>query len=330
MILAASGCSGIPTEPSSLIEPTQTSEANIPPSPSPEPTPTPAINRILLVSGQVNGDFLQKLQSTISAQANQAQMVFETVESVQPNEIQPQDKVVIFLSPPGDLINWTSTSPQTQFVAISNQEMQTAENLSLIRSDPAQQSFLLGFIAALVAPDFRVGGLFDANDPLASQLQDSFSNGARYYCGRCVPVYAPVVFFPVAGNVSNPTDNTAWQTAFAEMDTANRLEVIALPAAALQPDLLGTIQNEDILMVGTQIPADEYRSKWVATVRQDTIQAIEEILPGLLKGEGGKNLSASLVIEDVNEAWLTPGKKALAEKLIEDLRGGWINPLSVP
>jgi hypothetical protein len=72
----------------------------------------------------------------------------------------PALKVVIVLPPDPGLAALTAAAPGVQFLAIGIPDLPTASNLSSIGATgvPAdQQAFLAGYIAGLVAPEWKVG-----------------------------------------------------------------------------------------------------------------------------------------------------------------------------
>jgi len=159
---------------------------------------------------------------------------------------------------------------------------------------------------------------------------DAFSNGARYLCGRCVPVYAPVISFPLTTSVSESHAFEGWKNAFDELNQ-NRIQSLYLPPQAATTELLDYLASQSVLLVGSSTPLEGYTSIWAATVRLDTITALEDMWADLLQPDTGpKVVNAPVVIGDINEQLLTPGKLGLVEKVAADLASGWIAPLSLP
>ena len=93
-------------------------------------------------------------------------------------------------------------------------DLSAGGNLSVVRQLEVQRTFMAGYITTLIAPDWRAAGLLpDA----PADLQDAFINGGRYWCGRCIPMYAPLVLFPLAGTQPAGTDAAGWQSTLQDL-----------------------------------------------------------------------------------------------------------------
>jgi hypothetical protein len=126
-----------------------------------------------------------------------------------------------------------------------------------------------------------------------AQLQDAFINGGRYWCGRCIPLYPPVVSFPLVAVQPAATGAAGWQGAVTQQQKSV-LEAIYLSPAAQSPELLKTLFAQKLVLLGTQAPAAEIRSRWVATLRFDPLPALQKLWPGLLAGKGAQTAEAGL------------------------------------
>jgi hypothetical protein len=289
--------------------------------PTAEPTDSPG--RILLVV-PAGVQPAENVREVLQALAAERGLAFETRPAIQSTDLTPADPLVVLVEPAEDPSNLAAAVPGTQFLAVSTPYLEGHDNLSVIRVDRAQLAFLGGYIAQMIAPDFRGGGLFPAASP---ELADAFTNGGHYLCGRCVPVFAPVVFFPQAAGA----DSTGWLAAYDELQK-NRLETLYLSAEATQPDVMQAAASAGIVLLGETYPGDEYRSAWAVTLYPDVQQAVGRTSGELLNGETSPGFTAfaPIVLTDLNENWLTPGKQTQIYTLIDDLANGWVYPLSVP
>lgn len=306
------------------------------PSPSPvttvavPPTPTPAPASVWLIAGSdVDARLREDYSNALANKAAQDNLAFEVLDSFRQSDLPADLKVVIFLAPPDDISTLAAGLPNTQFVAVTSADLQPAANLSVIRMADNQAVFLAGYLATLNAPDFRSGALFVDDAANSALLQDSFINGGRYFCGRCAPVFAPIVLFPQVGVVPANTDATGWQTAFDALNQ-NNIEMLYLPAEGLLPDFLAYLSGKNVKIISNVPPPAGSEDLWVATVQSDTLAAITVLWPDLIAGTGGKIGLASLALTNVNSANLSIGRQQLAEKIIPDLTNGVISPLSVP
>ena len=118
-------------------------------------------------------------------------------------------KVVIAFPPDPGLAALTAAAPGVQFLAVDIPNLATAPNLSSIGANgfPVdQQAFLAGYIAGLVAPEWKVGILSQKDNPCGDIAVTAFTNGFVYYCGSCRnPLFPqPAGIYPVVVRI--PSD----------------------------------------------------------------------------------------------------------------------------
>lgn len=331
ILILASGCTGAVntavTQPPADDIPTPT---GTPDKASPVPSDTPAPNLVRLVVKAGDGaDYTDEISARLRELASQAGYAVEQSESLTESELQ-NTIAVFWIGDPAELNPLAASAPQIPFVLIGSDKPEPAVNISEIHMSADRVSFIAGLVAILIAPDRRAGGLFSADDPLSPQRMDAFNNGARYFCGRCVPVYAPVVFFPLTSAVSGGQGDEAWKAAFDELNQ-NRIESLYLPPEAASREMLDYLTGQSVRLVGTASPPEGYASMWAATVTQDPVAALEELWPHLsATGTPGHVINAPIVLRDVNDLLLPPGRQDLVEKIAAELAAGWIEPLSVP
>ncbi len=96
-------------------------------------------------------------------------------------------KVVIALPPDPGLAALTAAAPGVQFLAVGIPGLAAAPNLSSIGAAGLpvdQQAFLAGYIAGMVAPEWRVGILIpERYRRRRAAVRDAFTNGYHFYCG---------------------------------------------------------------------------------------------------------------------------------------------------
>ena len=293
-------------------------------------TATPVVNKLILVAPpDVKSPTPQDVQAALSDLAKQPGLSMETVSSIQPGDIKPEWKVVVFLGVPSNLSDLTGAAPKTQFIVIGPGDLSGAANLSVVRLNVEQQAFLAGYLAETIAPDWRVGGLLPNDGPLGADLESTFRNGGYYQCGTCDPVNGPVVGFPLTATLPSNSDPSAWQGAAADMEK-NVINVMYVAPEASSPNLLADLVSKGIVLIGGQTPPDQFRSKWAATVRQDAIASLRSIWPDVIAGKGGMTVNAQLQVVDINPDLLSTGRLRLVQETMSDLQAGLIDPLSVP
>ncbi|GAP11513.1 hypothetical protein BECAL_02702 [Bellilinea caldifistulae] len=330
LVILIAGCNGNP--PTALTPaPAQTEIAtsNVqPPAEQPSPTPPPA--QVWLVIPNGSETTANEIKTWLEDKAVSQNFIFEVHPPSDLENLPANLRLVIFSGPDAQTSAWEDRFPQTGLIILNDDSTEASQNVSVIRSTPILQAFIAGFITTLIAPDFRSGALFNQNDPLLSQLQDGFINGGRYLCGRCAPVYAPIVFFPQTSTFNPAGEVQDWIAAFDSLHQ-NRLETLYLADPfLLEPQLLEAISRQNVAFLTTQTPAEDWRSQWIATLQVDRLTALENAWESWQNAEPGKVWQAGIRIAEFNPDRLTEGKLNLALKTLNDLENGWIYPLSIP
>lgn len=315
--------------PAARNNPTALPTAEVTPTPADTATPTPAPERVILVAPDENAPQAQAAREMLAELAGSAGMGLEVRPAVDPGEIAPGWKLVVLLTPPANLPQLLAAAPQTQFVVISPVGLEPGTNLTVIRRDPTLAAFLAGYLAEVLAPDWRAAGLLPADTPAGTQLEEAFRNGGNYFCGICNMLYPPYVRFPLTGSLPLNSDPQAWQ-ALSESLEQSTVYVMYVAPEASSPELLSYLAQKGMIILGGQTPPEEVRSRYAATIHADALSALEELWPELLAGNGGQAINAKLQISDVNPELLPPGRLRLTEQVIEDLESGLLSPLSVP
>lgn len=315
--------------PTMTDAPTSTvAEATNPPTLTPEPTLPPA-SVILVSDAGASASDLLNIETRLTALAAQQNMTLIKNEALSASDITEQVKIVVWVGLADGITELAAGAPQVQFVAITSAEIEPSSNLSVIRVQPENAVFIAGYLSTLIAPDWRGAALLPSDGPLGDQAQVVFTNGGRFFCGRCAPAYAPVVLFPVSAALPAGSPASAWQTAFDELNK-NIIEVVYVSDAAASPELITTLTDMGLTLLGSQPPSPEWSKNWAATVSVDGSPLLDALWPDLVAGKGGQLLTAPVVLSNINPEKLTPGRQALAEQMIADLQAGLIEPFSVP
>jgi len=322
LILAS--CAATPA----VISPTNTvtspTALTIPPTQE-NPTSNPQPGKVALVIAPGTDPALTKsVQATIELLARQAGL---------PLEINPTGagnwRVAVYLNPPADLAKTANNLTGTQFLAISQIDLDKAPNLSVIRIHSEQEAFVAGYITMLAAPDWRAGALLVSDTPLGDKLDEVFKNGGYFFCGACRSALSPIISFPITADLPASSDLAAWQTALDELRKSIIYTVYVSPQAAT-PDLLAYLVAQKFYLVGGATPAKEILPRWVATVSSDVQTPLQQIWPGLLSGQGGQVVEAPIVVNDVQDKLLGSGRLTMVQELIKNLADGQVYPFSIP
>jgi hypothetical protein len=263
------------------------------------------------------------------AQANG--MRFQLLNSLSANDLAlvgPALKVVIAFPPDPGLAKLTGAAPGVQFLAVDIPNLATAPNLSTIGANgfPVdQQAFLAGYIAGLVAPEWKVGILSQKDNPSGDIAVTAFTNGFVYYCGSCRnPLFPqPAGIYPVIVRI--PSDAKPGEyTAYADLLIQNVVKVAYVFPDVATADLLGYMSQKNLLLVGQSLPSEAVAPQWIASIRPDEITAIKNIFPQLVAGKGGQVVPTPLVLADINSDLLSAGKLRLAQNVLSGLQNGSI------
>jgi len=323
VVILLAGCArpveNTPSAPVETSAPMPAVEAPNAEAPTPEPTEA---NRVVLVSA--SGAY-PAMEAALGELAAEAGLTVETRESVQAGDLSAEWKVVVFPSAPGNLAELAAAAPQTQFVAASGAELPAGANVSVIRLRPEYTSFVAGYLGVVLAYDFRVGALLPAEGTAA----ETFVNGGRFFCGLCNSTYSPIVRFPVVSQAPAGTAAGQWQQAVDTLQQ-NYLYVMYVSPEAASSELLSYLTAMRYTLYGGQTPPDEFRSRWAATVREDLVTPLRALWPGVIAGQGGQTLEASVEIADVNADLLSTGRLEQVQKMIAEMAAGRIYPFNPP
>jgi hypothetical protein len=261
--------------------------------------------------------------------AGSSNMTFETRQALQASDVTADDKVVVFLTPPANLSDFTNAAGQTQFVVVSASDLPAAANLTVIRLRQDFQAFIAGYVGALIAYDWRLGGLLPSDDPNGTLEQQAFANGEQYFCGLCNPQYPPFVTLPQIAALASNSDPAAWQSAFDQIYSVTMETVYVAPEAS-SPDLLNYLVAHNVNIIGGQSPTDDLKPHWAATVLYDPMSSLKTIWPSLIAGKGGQTVAASIQVTDTDDGTVGQGKMRLINETISMLMDGSLLPLSTP
>jgi len=316
----------VPTPP--VISPVKTSATppvtfTVTPTQRPTDTPQPGKAALVIAPG-ADAALAGAVQAAVEQLAKQAGL---------PLEVNPTGagnwRVAVYLNPPADMTKTAASLPGTQFLAISQIDLDKAPNLSVIRIHSEWEAFLAGYITMLVAPDWRAGALLTGDTPLGDKMDEVFKNGGYFFCGACRSTLSPIKSFPITTSLPSNSDLAAWQAALGELRQSIIYTVYVAPQAA-SPDLLAYLVAQKFYMVGGATPAKEILPRWAATVRSDIATPLQQIFPEVVSGKGGQVVDAPVVVSDVQPNLLGAGRMIKVEQLRKDLASGQVYPYSIP
>jgi hypothetical protein len=242
----------------------------------------------------------------------------------------PSLKIVIVLPPDPDLDALIAAAPDVQFLAVGIPDLVTSANLSTIGASGVpvdQQAFLAGYIAGMVAPEWRTGILYQKDTPGGDAAHTAFENGYHYYCGDCFnpnfvqPFSHGLYPIPVGIPTDTPVSN---YSGYADLLIRNLVNVAYVYPAVATPDLLTDLAQNNVLLISQALPGEDVRSSWIASIQPDLISALQNIFPDLLAGHGGRIVPTPLLLADVNSSLLSDAKLRLVQQVLDDLQKGMI------
>jgi hypothetical protein len=323
-LLAA--CSGSPT-PTPVI-PTLT--------PTAEATPTPADPLVILIlPADISQKTSDEYQTLVYDLAQENGMRFQVRNTLTVEELQaelPALKIVVALPPDPGLAALTSAAPGVQFLAVDIPEVTAGGNLSTIggADQPVdKQAFLAGYIAAMLAFEWRVGILSERDTPGGESARTAFANGYHFFCGYCRnPNFSyPRQEYPIVVRI--PTDAQeseyyAYAAALLDYNSNYYASVVYVYPEVATSDVFSYLAEKGVLLLGQELLSEDLRSNWIASIQPNVVPAIQNIFPDLLAGNGGQTVPTPLYLTDVNEGLLTEGKLRLAQEVLDGLQNGTI------
>lgn len=311
------------------------------PAPTPSPTASPAPSMplaILVLPADMSQEQYDQYQTLVYDLAQANGMRFQVLNTLTPEDLAlvgPALKIVIALPPDPGLATLTSVAPGVQFLAVGIPDLAPASNLSTIGANgiPAdQQAFLAGYIAGMIAPEWKTGILYQKDTTGGKAARDAFANGFTFYCGTCRnPIFPqPSGIYPVPLGI--PADAQEGEyTAYADILVHNSVKVVYVYPGIATHELLDYItQSTDMLVISETLPDETARTHWVVSIRPDLISSIKNIFTDLVAGRGGQIIPTPLFLADVNPDLLSEGKLRLAQDVLGGLQNGTIGTGATP
>lgn len=296
------------------------------------PTPTqekPTV--ILVVSQEADAWTVERVNAVLQTLALESGLALVVDNDILAEEILPEVKIVVGIGPGLSFSDLANSNPETAFVVIGQSGMSPGSNLSMIGGsdvDQQHQSFMAGYLAALISSDYKVAGLLPSDSDLSQLITDAFVIGAEFFCGACNPLYPPYQNFPQWEFLSIENAPVSFQPI---VDTLfnNGVEVLYVQGDLLSPELLIYLSDLGIKVVSDQSP-DTIRANWVGTVRSDPGAGLMTIWPELLAGKGGEQVFAAIVLTDTDANLVSEGRMRLFEEMSGTLAAGLVSPDASP
>jgi hypothetical protein len=323
LIFFLSACTGATTASSP--------EAN--PSDIPSPTALPAtatdLPPALLLLGSTASPYFDLIQNEVLEFTQNVGWRL-TVEAHPPGDFTESEiNMVIALGPDPGIGEMAAQYPAIQFLAIGIADLSPTNNLSILGENGYRQdrrAFLGGYIAAIMAPQWRVGFIHDAVLPQATMLEESFMNGMTFFCGLCNSVYPPFYEYPIYFPLADDENLAEWSTALDLMTNSATEIVYAFTQATPTSDLI--LQGGDeLIWLGNSSPGADQNPTWAASIDFAPHTVLRDHWEQLQAGDGGWIAEIPLTLSNVNSVFISAGRQVWIEETIVALNNGWVEPL---
>jgi hypothetical protein len=324
LLLAACAPAATPT----ADLPTEQPAATQPPAPQATLSPTPTVPLVMLVLPEDMAHTESQLyQSTVYELAEREGWRFQLRNKLAPEDFEPGLRVVIAFPPDPGISALAAAAPDVQFLAVNIVGVTPAANLSVVGaggSRPDQVAFLAGYMAAILANDWRVGVVIEKDTTEGANTRTAFRNGVELFCGLCNPSSGPFLDYPLA--IEIPLDERpAAFPAYGKWLTDRRVEVVYVPASLAKRELLEFFTNEGVAIISPVNPTETASRTWVATIQPDLVFAIRSAWAQLVAGQGGMDVPSPYSLTSINPDILTPGKQRLAQEMLTEILAGRID-----
>lgn len=303
-------------------------EAPTPPS----PTSSPVAPVIILTAGTGADPWtVKRVQTILEDLALESSLELIVQEDLALETLSDHVRVVVGISLENDPAALAVANPSTAFVFVNQAGASPGGNLSVIGDptiDQQRQSFMAGYLAALVSSDYKVAGLIPADHDLSQLMADTFAIGAEFFCGVCNPLYPPFQNFPQWEFLSKENAGEGFQPV---VDTfiVNGVEVLYIQNDLASPAMLTYLAGNSVKLVGDGTP-DTVRDNWVGTVTRDPGPGLVELWPDLLAGVDGVQVPSAIALINTEAGLISEGRLRMFEEMADDLEAGLVSPEIVP
>lgn len=303
----------IPTE-TPVLPPTLTATATVPLA-------------VLVLPADMDTETSNLYQETVYDLTQASGMRFQVRNSFTLADLEPGLKIVIAFPPDPGIIELAVAAPDVQFLTINIPNVSPAGNISVLGNNSQSNiaAFLAGYTATMLTDDYRIGMLMPKDNNDAIQSLNAFTNGRRFFCGLCRPIFFLPWDFPQYLEIGAEQDVNDYD-AFADILILQyKVRTIYIHPDIYTQDLVDYIGTTGTSMIGTISP-DQKPAGWIMTIQPDTIQAIQSAWPQLLAGQGGLTVQSPLGLSDIDPSLLSPGKQLDVQDTLEKLQKGLIAP----
>ena len=322
----------------SCATPTQSIVTQIPvtpintPTPTVQPSATPIIPQVVFIADENDAHRINDpVRSTLISLTEQDGWRLEEMDFV-PTELDINVvKVVVVIQPDPAISELSSTYPEIKFIAIGSENLERRDNLSLLGPDGFRQdqlAFLAGYLSAVLTFDWRIGAISDVPLETRPIIDNSFSNGMKFYCGLCLLSYPPFHTYPMDAFIGSEDPEQEWLVG-ADFMLSNSVDTVFFYAHEINLSVASLLTENDVLLLGVTSPPESLKSSWIATLKMSPELVLESRWDDVLNNDGGWVEPIPITLEDINNELLSEGKQRFFEKLLFDVLAGFVEPSAI-
>jgi len=323
------GCQGadLGTSPTLTNIPLPSDTPPPPEVPTPTATLLPPVG-LLLAPPEADSGLVEAVQILLAEWIPAAGYRFQVRPALTADDFSRDDfRLVVAVAPLPELASLVAGHPETRFLTLGIEGLESAPNLSVIGGDGDrldQQGFVAGYMAALITPDWRVGVIGLSGSDETSAARQAFFAGVKFYCGLCLPVYPPFYVYPLFFELGPDADTTEWNAA-AEYMIHRGVETVYVVPGAGDDSMLRHLAQSGVGIIGGTPPLADIQNQWVASLRFDPFQAFQSFWPSFAEGIDNQAVPVPMTLMDINPDLLSPGKQRLVEEILDDVLADYID-----
>jgi hypothetical protein len=276
---------------------------------------------VLVIPADLPDTLSQLYQKTIYDLAQQSGLHFQVLNALTSADLADHVKVVVALPPDPGIAQLAAAAPQTRFLAVNIPGVTAGGNVSTIGGagdSPDIPAFLAGYIAAMLANDYRTGMIGEKDSAASDIATQAYDNGRQFYCGLCNPVAPPWYDYSIV--VDMPVDVPEGEAnAYADALKDRLVQVAYIYPTVQIPSQVNYTASLGMWMIGEEQPPEEARANWIATIQPDWTAAVQSAWSDIVAGNGGKSYPSPLTLTDINPDLLSEGRQRLAQQMLDDL-----------
>lgn len=300
----------------------------------PTPTSEPATMVWISLGGSMPQTQMQELVLLTQSLAQQSGLQMEQIPAVNMNDLETNAsrlRAVVVLPPDPGLADMAGRFPEINFISVGIPNLPEIPNLYRVAAEgtrPEWDGFLAGYLAAIIAPEWRIGILTQSGSEEGERAWQGFNSGGVLYCGLCNPQFPPFTDYPFRMDVAAGSGAVEWLTA-ADQFIKSGVKVAYVYPGIAQPELMSYLAANGLLLIGSTPPGEDVKPSWVATIQTDLTSPFSNAWQDQISGEPPDNYPTRPKIISEYTGYVSEGKLLLLEGIIDDLSAGVLDPLTV-